>query len=515
MKVFAAIDVGSYELAMKIFTIQNKTGMKQIDDIRHRIELGTDTFMNGKISYAHMDELCNVLLDFKKIMDSYKVDAYKAYATSAIREAENTTIILDQIKIRTGFEISVLSNSEQRFLDYKAIASRGEAFEKIISEPTAIVDIGGSSIQVSIFENESLITTQNLRLGILRLRDRLYKLQPSSKHYEELLEEVIDNQLMIFKKMFLGDKKIHNIIVVDDYVSVVLRQHISYKENPGYSNLKNYLKFVEGLKNKNTFEIAKSLGIGQENASLMMHSAILVKRMMEVLEAKLLWAPGVTITDGIAYEYAQKNKLIVIEHDFEKDILACVDDISKRYMGEKERVESMENIALTIFDSMKKIHGLGKRERLLLQIAVKLFECGKYISLTKVGECSYSIIMATEIIGISHVEREIIANVVRFNRVDFSYYDELGRETTLDKQSYLVIAKLTAILRVANGLDRSHKQKFRDIKATVKENQLVLTVDTTEDITLEKGLLIDKINFFEEVFSIVPMIKQKNSTLRK
>lgn len=509
MKIFAAIDVGSYELAMKIFEISPRNGIKQLDHIRHRIELGTDTYNNGKISYEHMNEMCEVLKDFAEIMSSYHVDAYKAYGTSAIRESENTTIVLDQIKNRTGLDVSVISNSEQRFLNYKAIASKGERFDQVIEKGTAIVDIGGGSIQISLFDKDSLVTTQNLRLGILRLRDRLRQLMANSTHYEELIEEVINNQMMTFKKMFLKDREIKNIIVVDDYVSVALRDHKIYRNNPGYSDRKTYMEFVQSILHKSSAEIGRKMGISEENAALLFHSAVLVRRLMEVMDAEMLWAPGVTICDGIAYEYAEQNKLLTLEHDFEKDILTCADDISKRYMGNKKRVESLEKIALTIFDSMKRVHGLGKRERLLLQIAVRLYECGKYISLMRVGECSYSIIMATEIIGLSHIEREIVANVVKYNRVDFEYYEELGRESTLDKDSYLIIAKLTAILRVANGLDRSHKQKFKDVKATLRDANLILTVDTAEDITLERGLLGGKAAFFEEVFSVSPIVRQK------
>ncbi|MBD5464951.1 MAG: exopolyphosphatase, partial [Lachnospiraceae bacterium] len=113
MKTFAAIDVGSYELAMKIFEISKRNGIREIDLIRHSIELGTDTYNTGKISYERVDELCGVLKEFSAIMDSYGVDAYKAYGTSAIRETENTIIVLDQIRNRTGIQIEVLSNSEQ------------------------------------------------------------------------------------------------------------------------------------------------------------------------------------------------------------------------------------------------------------------------------------------------------------------------------------------------------------------------------------------------------------------
>ena len=227
--------------------------------------------------------------------------------------------------------------------------------------------------------------------------------------------------------------------------------------------------------------------------------------------ASMLWAPGATLCDGIAYEYAEQQKMMISEHDFEKDILDCALNISKRYMGSRRRAETLESLTMTIFDSLKRLHGLGARERLYLQIAAILHDCGKYISLVNLGECSYHIIMSTEIIGLSHMERELVADVVRFNHDDFQYYEELNRNSSLDKRAYLTMAKLTAILRIANGLDRSHKQKFKNVKAVLKERELVLTVDTKEDITLERGLFDERAQFFEEVFNVQPVIRQKRS----
>lgn len=509
VRTFAAIDVGSYELSMKIFEFSSRNGMKEIDHIRHRIDLGTDTFTSGKISYSKVEELCRILIEFTDIMNTYKVSDYRAYGTSAIRETENTMIILDQIQNKTGIKVDVLSNSEQRFLDYKSIASKGEKFNKIIEKGTAIVDIGGGSLQISLFDKDSLVTTQNIRLGVLRIRDRIIKLQPKSSQVEELLEEMISNQLAVFKKLYLKDREIKHIIVVDDYVSAILQKRMSGSDSPGYIESEKFMTFVNSLRSKTNAEVSHVLGIAEENATLLFISSILIKRLIKIMEADLLWAPGVTLCDGIAYEYAEKNNMLKFDHNFEEDIIACAQNISKRYMGSKRRGETLEQIALTIFDSMKKIHGLGKRDRLLLQIATLLHDCGKYISLTNVGECSYSIIISTEIIGLSHLEREMVAHIVKYNHIDFNYYEELGKTTTLDKQSYLTIAKLTAILRIANALDRSHKQKFKNIKTTLKENELLISVDADVDITLEKGLYGAKADFFEEVYSVRPIIKQK------
>ena len=79
--------------------------------------------------------------------------------------------------------------------------------------------------------------------------------------------------------------------------------------------------------------------------------------------------------------------------------------------------------------------------------------------------------------------------------------------------SYLIIAKLTAILRIANGLDRTHKQKFKDVKITVKDKELEITVDTMADISLERGLFGARGNFFEQVYGIKPVIRQKRLKL--
>ena len=113
--IFAAIDVGSYELELCIYEISPKKELKQIDHLRHMIPLGKDTYRTGKISYKLMDEMCQVLERFSQVMKAYKVEAFQAYATTAMREAENNKIVLDQIRVRTGISIRILSNSEQRF----------------------------------------------------------------------------------------------------------------------------------------------------------------------------------------------------------------------------------------------------------------------------------------------------------------------------------------------------------------------------------------------------------------
>ena len=141
-----------------------------------------------------------------------------------------------------------------------------------------------------------------------------------------------------------------------------------------------------------------------------------------------------------------------------------------------------------------------------------LHDCGKYISMINLGDCCFNIIMSTEIIGLSHKERAIVANVVRYNHEEFDHFGDRSRYLEgLSFEDYLVVAKLTAILRVTNSLDRTHKQKFKDVRVSVKDRDMIINIDTRDDITLEKGLFTNRAAFFEEVFGIRPVIRQKKN----
>ena len=169
---------------------------------------------------------------------------------------------------------------------------------------------------------------------------------------------MVNSQIQLFKKLYLKDGQIENIIVVDDYISAIVGKNVLELEESSVE-APVVEKFLEQIRAKSNQQAAKALDMPEENIPLLYISGILINRIAKMMGANLIWAPGVTLCDGMAYEYAQKHKIIREEHDFEQDIIACAQNISKRYMGSKRRGETLEKIALTIFDSMKKVHGLG------------------------------------------------------------------------------------------------------------------------------------------------------------
>ena len=101
----------------------------------------------------------------------------------------------------------------------------------------------------------------------------------------------------------------------------------------------------------------------------------------------------------------------------------------------------------------------------------------------------------------------MVANIVRFNTKDMVSYERFQGHLT--EKAYLIVMKLTALLRLGNSLDRSHKQKMKNIKIAMRNQQLLVTADTQEDITLERKSFDEKADFFEEIYGISPVLKQK------
>ncbi len=130
---YAAIVIGSKNMLMKVYEISGGKGFRTVDEIRYEYELGKEAYFT-RISQFTIEEICNVLMEFQQRMREYAITEFRCYATSAIRNAKNQVSVLNQIKIRTGVDVIMLSNSELRFLMYKGIQVLDIDFNKIIEK---------------------------------------------------------------------------------------------------------------------------------------------------------------------------------------------------------------------------------------------------------------------------------------------------------------------------------------------------------------------------------------------
>ena len=380
------------------------------------------------------------------------------------------------------------------------------AFEQMIQKGAAVLDAGGGGMQITVFAKGQVVTTQHLALGTMRMREQLERKSNNLAQYELQIEEMVDKELEVFQSMYMNNVQIKYLIIMGDYISEISKKIEKEKED-NTIQVSKFLKYIRKLDKKNLEAISEELNLSDDNDALIIPYMMIFKCMAEKVGAENLWAPGTNISDGIAYDYAEKHNLLKVQHDFDADVLSAARNLSERYRSFTPHIDALTQMATLIYDTMKKVHGLGKRERLLLQVAAILHDCGKYISFANGPSCSYDIIMASEIIGLTHLEREIVANTVLYNTWVLPAYEELADK--MDHDSYLTVAKLSAILRVSNAMDRSHKQKFKNVRAAVKGRELVITIETIDDIALEKALFNSKTTYFENVFSMRPVIKEK------
>ena len=264
---FAAIYIGSYEVSLKIFELSAKKPIREIDHVRARVELGKDSYQKGYIGYELMEELGNVLAEYKKIMEGYRVDDYTAYAGGVFRDTKNELFVLDQLYIRTGIHIQVLSNSEHRFIGYKSVAFRQE-FDEMTRQGAAVVDVGGGSLQITLFSNGKVITTQHMVLGTMRLREKLAAIGNSVAHYETQLEELVNKDLEVFKSLYMKDNKIKYIIFMGDYIMEMIGKTDKRADRTVASD--KFVKTMRKLYKKNLEQIASELNLSNENDALLL-----------------------------------------------------------------------------------------------------------------------------------------------------------------------------------------------------------------------------------------------------
>ena len=165
----------------------------------------------------------------------------------------------------------------------------------------------------------------------------------------------------------------------------------------------------------------------------------------------------------------------------------------------------VSNLAYAVAEEL----GLPHDQCYQLAIAGMLHDIGKYVNLNDPGKNGYQLIISTEIMGLSHREREEVANIVLYNTQELPDTDEL--DTAFWREEYLRIAKLSSILRLANALDRGHKQKLEKCSMARKGKELIISLETNQDITLEITRFSKKAETFSEFTGITPVLKQKRA----
>lgn len=171
----------------------------------------------------------------------------------------------------------------------------------------------------------------------------------------------------------------------------------------------------------------------------------------------------------------------------------------KKYRGDENHAECVRAISLKLYDALKNEFDLNDHDRLILELAAILHDIGIFIRLDHHNLHSSYIIRNSEIFGLSKQDNNLIAEIARYHRGKAMPQDEESF-TMLPRADRMTILKLTAILRIADALDRSHSQKLEDLNFKFEGDTLYIITKNSKNTIIEKLALGEKASIFENVF---------------
>jgi putative phosphoesterase len=191
----------------------------------------------------------------------------------------------------------------------------------------------------------------------------------------------------------------------------------------------------------------------------------------------------------------------------DEEVLAAVLELARTCHYEKEHSQQVTSLALRIFDALKDVHGLGLRERLLLQSAGFLHDIGLVYGVEGHHKSSRDLIMKSDKLLFTEREKTIVSLITRYHRKglpepDHKYYSDLvaSDRTTVDT--------LSAILRVADGLDRTHRSVVKDVALHILPDKISITISASTEAGPEITFAKQKGDLFEKVFGRELVVSQ-------
>ncbi|MDD4368863.1 MAG: HD domain-containing protein [Oscillospiraceae bacterium] len=499
-ELLAVIDVGSNGLTLKIAQAERKGNLPRIiESVRGSLALGRDTYNEQVIREDNIVRLCSILLGFRQKLREYRLTQARVVATSAVREAGNRDYVTARIQQETGFSVAVLDNSQERYLHLQATASLFPRFGDCSQEGALLVDIGAGSLQVSSFYQGELYFSHNLMLGSLRVNEALNRLRDKAKDDRRLLDEYVSCELNDAYTLETEDVPYRSLIVIGSEIRA-LKKLAGYKRSDDCVEPRDAFKLLNKLSGLTPLTLTTQYGVAPDLAEVLLPSALIIGKYLQRPGITALYMPTVDLCDGLLLDEAIRQRQYHLNYNLEAQVVAASRHLARRFAYDKTHTDNVTGHALALFDCLALAYKLTPRMRLLLEVASVLHDIGKVIRLNDHSRQSFNMILSSDIPGLSDRERLMVAYIARQHsafaspgKADMPELDENERKTVLP---------LGSILRLADGLDASHRQKLPTIRPRIRRGLLVIPLDTTEDTTLERSTARDKGHYFTQVFGL-------------
>ncbi|WP_425059295.1 Exopolyphosphatase [Sporomusa carbonis] len=499
--MFAAIHVGSEQIGVQIVEYTSLDDIKIIEQSYRQVMLGEETFKTERISFGAVSEICELLKGYRRLLTEYGVRDYRLVATTAVREAHNQSYIIDQIKVKTGFNVEVVDMPQEIFYKYISLVKTVTDHGLMNSQDGMLfVDISSGGLGFTLYKEGKLCYQQNIHIGALRIKESFDKCQRDSAHFHEALSEYIISTIEpVEKEMSRHDIK--RLVLSGTETKLFLKMLGKEQGKVTFVSLSEFDDLYKQVRFLKLPQIIKTFNLTEHKADVVLPTILLYKQIVSLTNPEEIVIPSDQFIDGIVVKHiAEKtghehNKLI------ENQLISLCWEIGKKFYYDPAHAAAVEKWSLLLFDKLARIHGLGERHRLLLQVAAILHDIGKYVNLRRHYFYSYRLIVSSDIMGLSETEKQVMANVA-FYHSKGTPADSDANFAVLTQEQKVTVSKLSAIIRLADAIDRSHRQKVSQAEAVLRGDELIISVTSSEDMSLEGWTFADKADFFEDVFGI-------------
>lgn len=284
IKKYAAIDIGSNAMRMLISNIVEQEGKEtQFNKsalIRVPIRLGQDAFTVGEISEENIDRMIDAMKAFKLLMKVYKVEKYKACATSAMREAYNGKEVANTILEKAEIEIDIIDGKNEA-----AIIASSDLHHFIKTDQTYLyVDVGGGSTEFSLFDNGKMIASKSFKNGTVRLLNNM-------------VNEVVWEEIEKWIKLHTAEFDNVSLIGSGGNINKLFKLSGKMQDKPlSFLYLNSQYQYLNSL----TYEqrIAE-LGLNTDRADVIIPATKIYLNAMKWSGARHLYVPKIGLSDGI------------------------------------------------------------------------------------------------------------------------------------------------------------------------------------------------------------------------
>ena len=511
----AAIDIGSNSLKLAVVEAAASDSFTLIAESRERVRLGQETLQNRHLSDEAIDLSAGAIQRFKSIAENREADSIIAVATASVRQAKNASAFVEEIEKRTGIHVEVLPSLEEaRLIGIAAAQYFGEENGSILN-----IDIGGGSTEVSLMEKGEPNKLFSMKLGAVGLTERYLSSDPPKRKELKNLKAEIKFALEQPVRKMKGEKwKISSgtsgtILSLASLINFESSNEITKRPSMQLKRLSGINKILASLSIKQRAEIPV---INERRAQVIVAGGYILEGVMKAFRVKSLEPCSYALREGVIIDHLREKETESLPPvpDVDDIKLRDVFAIGRRFGYEENHAIQVANMAEKIFDALAPIYGFARHERTLLSAAALLHDVGYHISHESHHKHSMYLIKHSEMTGFSEEEKLVIANVARYHRKAFPK-DHHFFYTSLTSADRDVVKRLSAILRLADGLDRGYEGRVTDIKFEKKKKGLVLTLFSDEDISSEVYALEMKKEFFERTFSGKLWIEQRTTKKKK